>query len=137
MLYNREKETTTCLGNVQKWILPSLFFFLEVIDMGRRRHCINKNPNIDEFPVQEQNGPETKYGTVVNTQFVNLRVAPSYTAEVVDILPKGAKVKILEKLENRGFYKIKVESIPKKIHYPNDIKHLDGVYISSNFLTEE
>lgn len=106
--------------------------------MGRRKsYYVNANSKIDEFPEQEQNGPETKYGTVVNAQFVNLRAAPSYTAEVVDILPKGAKVKILEKLENRGFYKIKVESIPKKIHYPNDIKHLDGVYISSNFLTEE
>lgn len=85
---------------------------------------------IDEFPVQEQNGPETRYGIVINTQYVNLRKEPSYTAEVLDILAKGDRVKILEHLKERGFYRISVRNL-------SATKDLDDVYISSKFLKEE
>lgn len=85
---------------------------------------------LDELPVQEQNGPETRYGIVVNAQFVNLRKEPSHVAEVIDVLAKGNRVQILDYIKERGFYKISVKNL-------TNTRDLDDVYIDSNFLKEE
>ena len=102
----------------------------DFLDGIETTHDVDDGYKKNELPVQEQNGPGTKYGIVVNAQFVNLRIHPSYTAEIVDVLANGDRVTILEHLKERGFYRISVRNLAAT-------KDLDDVYIASNFLKEE
>lgn len=68
------------------------------------------------------NGPETINGTVVNCLSVNVRKWPSFESNVIEILTKGDKVKILGK--EKGFYKVST-------------KNTKVAYISSDFIKED
>lgn len=93
---------------------------------------VNKNKQFDRgieeireesLAEVETTGPETKNGTIINSLFVKVRKKPVVEdGNVVEVLRKGDKVHILDKLD--GFYKV-TTSVNK------------GVYISSDFIKEE
>lgn len=71
---------------------------------------------------KETTGPETKNGIIVNSVFVKVRKEPNFESDVLEILPKGDKIRIIDSLDN--FYKVETPS--KKI-----------AYICSDFVEEE
>lgn len=76
----------------------------------------------EESPAQvETTGPETKYGTITNAALVNVRKKPSLGSEVLEVLARGEKVKVLGK--SGGFYKVST-------------RLNRTAYISSNFIEE-
>lgn len=76
----------------------------------------------EESPAQvETTGPETKYGIITNAALVNVRKRPNLESEVLEVLPRGEKVKVLGK--SGGFHKVSTGQ--------NKI-----AYISSNFIEE-
>lgn len=87
----------------------------------------NKETNelTDQSPAQvETNGPETKYGIVVNSlyaEFVRFRSKPSFESEPIGVLRKYEKVEILERLDE--FYKVRVEG--------------HDVYVAAKYIKEE
>lgn len=88
--------------------------------MARTRKYYNEET--EKSPAQvETRGPETINGTIVNSLLVNVRKEPSLESEVLEIVKKGDKVTILDKVKD--FYKVETKS---KII----------AYISSNFVEE-
>lgn len=68
------------------------------------------NKLTDQSPAQvETNGPETKYGIVVNCLHLLMWKEPAAWSKEMGVLIEGAKVEILEKVDN--FYKICVAGI--------------------------
>lgn len=70
----------------------------------------------------EKNGPETRNGIIINSLFVKVRRRPSLESDIAELLRKGDRVHIIEKVGD--FYKIET-SVNK------------DVYISSKFIKEE
>lgn len=63
----------------------------------------------EESPAEvEATGPETKNGTVANSLTVKLRRGPSLKHDTLEVLNKGDKVTILDKVDN--FYKVSVNN---------------------------
>lgn len=52
--------------------------------------------------------PETKNGIVINSLYVRIRREPSLESDVIKLVRKGDKVKILDRLDR--FYKISIEN---------------------------
>lgn len=76
----------------------------------------------ERFPAEvETTGPETKNGIVKDCLHVKVRNRPSYDSDVVEVLRKGDKVKILGKVGD--FYRVSTS-------VNND------AYISSDFIEE-
>lgn len=68
-----------------------------------------KKKNTDESHTEvETNGPETKYGIITNSPYVNLRKEASLESDVLEVLTENDKVKIFEK--EKDFYRVKVSS---------------------------
>lgn len=70
----------------------------------------------------EINGPETTNGTVINSIYVKVRKEPNYESEVLELLRKGDKVRILGR--NGEFYIVSTNTI-------------SVAYISSDFIKED
>lgn len=63
----------------------------------------------DKSPAEEEtNGPETKYGIITNSPYVNLRKEASLESDVLEVLTENDKVKIFGK--EKDFYRVKVSS---------------------------
>lgn len=89
----------------------------EIVDSIMEKE-IEVNPKSEEIPHEvkketkakpsaetEVMDRETKTGTIKNAVFVNVRKEPDPKADVLEILRKGDKVRIHEKLNN-GFHKV-------------------------------
>lgn len=63
----------------------------------------------EKSPAEEgTNGPETKYGIITNSPYVNLRKEASLESDVLEVLTENDKVKIFGK--EKDFYRVKVSS---------------------------
>lgn len=81
-----------------------------------------ENTEKSSAPVKA-NGPQTKNGIISNALLVKVRKEPNLSSDVLEVLQKGEKVIILERV-NKQFYKISTKK--------NDI-----AYIFVDFLKEE
>lgn len=80
------------------------------------------NKLTDQSPAQmETNGPETKYGIIINSLYVKFRSRPNFESEPIGILRKDEKIEILERLDE--FYKVRVED--------------HDVYVAAKYVKEE
>lgn len=64
----------------------------------------------------ETNGPETKYGTITNAPYVNLRKEASLGSDVLEVLTENDKVKIFGK--EKDFYRVK--ALSRRIGFVQD-----------------
>lgn len=70
-------------------------------------------PEFEEVP-----HPRIRKGVIANSRAVNVRKGPSPSSDVVQVLDRGDKVKILDEIQ--GYYKIQIEdetSIKNEIGY--------------------
>ena len=58
----------------------------------------------EELPVAE---PETKEGTVVNCEMVNVRTKPAPDAPIASIIMAGEKVEVLDGKSTKNYYAVK------------------------------
>lgn len=84
----------------------------------KRKEMLTEEMNIVETPVEEESpvevetngGPETRTGTIVDREYVNVRKKPSMEADILEVMRKGDKVIILD--EGKTFTKVKTSVNP-------------------------
>lgn len=69
------------------------------------------NQEVDEIPSYVESGVEIepKLGKVICNEHLNIREAPSTTASIKGIIPRGAIV-VIDSEDNKDFYKIVTEA---------------------------